>query len=277
MIAIRPLTVHDLPLGLRLCRQAGWNQTVADWRRFLDLEPDGCFVAEWDGTPVGTTAAFVFGPVAWIAAVLVAQEYRSRGLGRALMNHALAYAEKRGARSIRLDATPLGQPLYASLGFVEQYRLARYAGTLGAASAAPEVEAALPRDWERLTALDAEVTGTDRSRLLPRLFAEAPGEVRLVRKDGEVRGFRCARHGAHALQLGPCIAAPDAGASLCSDAFHRHAGTQVYLDVPRDHAAAGLALAHGLVVQRELVRMCRGEPCVERRDWLWASSGPEKG
>jgi hypothetical protein len=55
MIRLRPLTAADLPLGLRLCGAAGWNQTEADWRRFLDLQPDGCFVAELDGTAVGTT------------------------------------------------------------------------------------------------------------------------------------------------------------------------------------------------------------------------------
>ena len=49
MIRIRTMTVRDIPLGLRLARQAGWNQTEADWRRFLDLEPEGCFVGELDG------------------------------------------------------------------------------------------------------------------------------------------------------------------------------------------------------------------------------------
>ena len=52
MIRVRPLAAADLPLGLRLSQAAGWNQTEADWRRFLDLQPDGCFVAELDGTPV---------------------------------------------------------------------------------------------------------------------------------------------------------------------------------------------------------------------------------
>jgi hypothetical protein len=58
VIRIRPMTVLDLPLGLRLSRQAGWNQTGANWRHLLDLQPDGCFLAEWDGTPVATTTTF---------------------------------------------------------------------------------------------------------------------------------------------------------------------------------------------------------------------------
>src|SRR5437870_5411367 len=133
MFHIRPMTVADLPVGMRLKQQAGWNQTEADWRRFLALEPDGCFVAERDGAPVGTTTTCTFGPVAWIAMVLVDPAVRGQGIGKALMRHALAYLDRCGVRSIRLDATPMGQPLYEQLGFQVEYPLARYEGMLPAA------------------------------------------------------------------------------------------------------------------------------------------------
>jgi len=31
--------------------------------------------------------------------------------------------------TIRLDATPLGRPVYAKLGFVDEYEVTRYGGT----------------------------------------------------------------------------------------------------------------------------------------------------
>ena len=79
MIRIRQMTAADLGLGMRLKSQAGWNQTEADWRRFLEMQPDGCFVAEFDGVSVGTAVGCVFGSVAWIAMVLVDAEFRGRG------------------------------------------------------------------------------------------------------------------------------------------------------------------------------------------------------
>src|SRR6516162_8696055 len=100
------MTGADVPLGLRLKQQAGWNQTEADWRRFLDLWPAGCFVAELDGAAAGTAAAFVFGPVAWVAMVLVEQSLRGRGVGGALMRHALDFLDRQSVRTVRLDATP---------------------------------------------------------------------------------------------------------------------------------------------------------------------------
>ncbi|HWE37692.1 MAG TPA: GNAT family N-acetyltransferase, partial [Isosphaeraceae bacterium] len=129
VLRIRPMTAADLPLGLRLSRAAGWNQTPADWSRLLDLGPTGCFVAERAGTAVGTTTTCVFGPIAWVAMVLVDQDARGRGIGTALVAHAIDSLEGLRVRSIRLDATPLGEPLYRRLGFVAEYPLARFQGT----------------------------------------------------------------------------------------------------------------------------------------------------
>src|SRR5258705_12655293 len=114
------MTVADIPVGMRLKDQAGWNQLEADWRRLLDLQPDGCFVAELGGSPVGTVTTCRFGPVAWIAMMLVDVRFRRCGIGRALMSHALEDLDAHGVCTVRLDATPLGRPLYETLGFVAE-------------------------------------------------------------------------------------------------------------------------------------------------------------
>src|SRR5262245_45326262 len=157
------MTAADVPLGMRLKQQAGWNQTEADWRRFLDLEPDGCFVAELDGAAVGTTTTCTFGPVAWVAMVLVDTAVRGRGVGTALMRHALAYLDGRGVRTVRLDATPLGQPIYEKLGFAPQFQLARYEGVLPPSDVQKDLLKATPartEDFEELLRYDQNVTST---------------------------------------------------------------------------------------------------------------------
>ena len=67
MITIRAFTCDDLDFGMKLKAQAGWNQTVADWRRFLAIDPEGAFLAECHGGPVGTVFCCRFGSVAWVA------------------------------------------------------------------------------------------------------------------------------------------------------------------------------------------------------------------
>ena len=93
----RQMTVADLGLGMRLKSQAGWNQMEADWRRFLEMQPDACFVAEFDGVSLGTAVGCMFGSVAWIAMVLVDASSRGRGIGTALMQHALAFVDRTAA------------------------------------------------------------------------------------------------------------------------------------------------------------------------------------
>ncbi len=184
MIAIRIMTLADLELGLRLRQQAGWNQAPADWARFLRLQPDGCFVAERDGMACATVTTCVFGRIGWVGMMLVDSSQRRQGIGRALMNHAIAFLESKAVRTIRLDATPLGEPLYRSLGFVEQFSVGRFAGTPAPGEPVAGIEHGQREHWESACRLDQAVTETERRRLLLALFQERPGVVRVVLRGG---------------------------------------------------------------------------------------------
>src|SRR5262249_12013349 len=192
-----------------------------------------------------------FGPVAWVAMVLVDAERRKQGIGTALMEHTLAYLEGRGVRSVRLDATPLGRPIYEKLGFVTEYKLIRFAGLLPGLGC-PLAEPTLPDDVPGLLALDRRVTSTDRHKVLEKLFAEEPEAVRVARgANGSIRGFLVARPGARARQIGPCIG--DRGAAICLlfDAMERYGRQTVFLDVPLPNRPAVdfAERALGLIVQ----------------------------
>lgn len=282
MLRIRPMTEEDLPLGMRLKSQAGWNQTAEDWQRFLAMQPVGCLVAELDGVAVGTAVVTGFEKVAWVSMVLVEQSVRGRGIGKALMNRAIELAAESGYTTIRLDATPLGQPLYESLGFVPQYELTRYAGMASATSAASislAVRIAGPTDFAEILAIDYSATSTRRDKFLLRLFAEQPDAVRVAEVNGQIAGYLTTRLGSDAIQLGPCIAeSAKAGKALLSDALMRYAGNRIYWDLPSSHSeATSLAHSAGLTPQRQLTRMCRGENVNDDVAKLWASSGPELG
>lgn len=118
----------DLPLCRHLVQEAGWNQIDADWFRAMELDAEGCFVAEVDDVAVATTTGCCFGETGWIAMVLVDQKSRGQGIAEKLVSHTIRYLEGRGVQTVRLDATALGQGLYRKLGFEEEYALTRYAG-----------------------------------------------------------------------------------------------------------------------------------------------------
>jgi GNAT superfamily N-acetyltransferase len=280
MISVRSMTTADIPLGLKLARQAGWNQIETDWRRFLTMQPDGCFVGELDGTAVASTAAFIFGPVAWIAMVLVDIDSRRKGVATILLKHALDFLDGKGVKTVRLDATAAGQPVYEKLGFVPEYPLARYMGTVGPLPrpSALMLPPTIGRQLNAVAAFDYGMTATPREKMLARLFEEAPDLTRVLYREGRVEGYVTGRRGANATLIGPCIATAYAGPILLGDAFGRCAGQPVFIDVPRDNAPAiEIVEKSGLTVQRHFTRMCRGERIQDHMAAIWASSGPEKG
>jgi GNAT superfamily N-acetyltransferase len=287
------MTAADVPLGLRLARQAGWNQIEPDWRRFLAMQPDGCFVGELDGAAVATTAAFIFGPVAWIAMVLVDVESRRKGVATTLLKHAINFLDEQGVKTIRLDATAAGQPVYEKLGFAPEYPLTRYTGTIPVCSDAvrrffqcPDGHTtnrragtlALPSPIAQIVAFDHRMTGTSREKMLARLFEESPEITRVLCRNGQLEGYITGRRGANATLIGPCIATAHTGPVLLRRALGCCAGQPVFIDIPRDNAPAiEIAEKSGLSVQRHFTRMCRGERIKDHVEAIWASSGPEKG
>jgi len=168
MTEIRQMTEPDLPLGLMLRRQAGWNQIESDWRRFLAMQPQGCFVAEMNGSPVGTTTTCTFGPVAWIAMVLVERNARRKGVATAMLAHALHFLDEQRVRTVRLDATAAGQPVYERSGFVPEYALTRHEGVTRRMDTALPVIGATADLLADLVAFDGRMTGADREKMLGR-------------------------------------------------------------------------------------------------------------
>jgi GNAT superfamily N-acetyltransferase len=82
-------------------------------------EADGLqgWVIVREGLAVTGAWTLVEGTDCGIYTVGTALAWRRRGLARALMQHVLGDAYRRGARTATLQSTPMGEPLYTSLGF----------------------------------------------------------------------------------------------------------------------------------------------------------------
>jgi len=272
------MTVDDLRLGLRLSRQAGWNQTMADWQRFFNMGHEGCFVAEFGGHLAGTTMTFISDKVAWIAMVLVEKNARGKGIGTALLKHALEYLDVCKIRTVRLDATQLGRPIYERLGFVLEYELVRFEGIAPPGRAVTTVKNATPEILNDVIEFDKRMTGENRAKMIKALFEEFPENTSVLMHGDKLEGFVTMRSGNNAVQIGPCTATLNAGPDLLSYALHKFAGKAVYIDIPTDNTnSVKIAESSGLKIQRRFVRMHRGERIKDNIEAIWASSGPEKG
>jgi len=70
-----------------------------------------------DGLAVAGAWSLIEDTDCGIYAVATVPEWRRRGVARALMQGVLGDAYRRGARTATLQSTPMGVPLYTSMGF----------------------------------------------------------------------------------------------------------------------------------------------------------------
>ena len=264
-VAFRLLGNDDIPFGMKLKRFAGWNQLPEDWERFLELEPDGCFAAvlrNGEDTPVGTATTTAYGQrFGWVGMVLVLPEYRRKGIGTALLEHAVEYLEHTGVGCVRLDATPLDKKLYDTMGFHDEYSLERVQGT-GQALPFEGVELMQPGELPEVAAFDAPLFGAGREKMIELLYRASPA-LCFLRRDREhrVAGYLMARSGENAFQIGPWMAssAEDADALLRAG-LSALDGQPIFLDVSLgQNDSTQIVSRYGFKTQREFIRMYRGQ------------------
>jgi GNAT superfamily N-acetyltransferase len=276
-VNLGPLLPQDLDAALDLSTTEGWNQTAADWRRLLALEPEGCFAARAGGRLAGTVTTTTYGrALAWIGMMIVHPDSRRQGVGVALMRAALDHLRERGVACVKLDATPAGRPLYEALGFAADAELERWHGLArGVAGTASEPRASI----DVISGIDGREFGAQRTRVIESLVAEGVAEPLVVSsRDGA--GFALARPGRLATYIGPLIAtSAEIALGLLDRMLARLAGREVCLDLHRGGRLTPDALAQrGLALRRGLLRMRYGAPdAAGTGRSLCASAGPEFG
>lgn len=255
---IRLLLPADLEGAYSLSSIAGWNQRLDDWRMLLALAPDGSFAAVIDDRIAGTAIGIDYGGFGWIAMMLVDPAFRGQGLGRRLLDAALSALPS--DRPIRLDATPMGRPLYREHGFEDETTLTRHVADrldrVGGNGAGRSTAADMPAIVEH----DVLVFGGDRSAVLAWAFDRAPQYARVVRDGAGRPAHYCfGRPGRLFDQVGPVVAEHEADArALVGAALAESAGKALVMDVYDSRQTFGVWLREcGFRGERPLFRMRR--------------------
>jgi GNAT superfamily N-acetyltransferase len=281
-LKLRLLTRVDLAFANSIRALAGWNQTTADWERFLAAEPDGCFLAEGDGVPAGTATTIVYGPtLAWIGMVLVHPDHRRRGIGRALLERCIEHLRGRDVRCIKLDATPAGKQVYDGLGFKDEWTLTRWEHTAVRGPNPQSISGMREcREFEAVDQIDTAAFGVSRRRMLEPLMKQSRCALICETEAGKVAGYGLLRDGSAALYLGPVVATSgDVGLRVVNALLARGDGRKIYWDIPDQNATAvRLAGETGFTPQRTLTRMYVGENSAPGNPLQqFAIAGPEVG
>ncbi|OGF49246.1 MAG: hypothetical protein A2231_06290 [Candidatus Firestonebacteria bacterium RIFOXYA2_FULL_40_8] len=279
-IIIKTITERDIPFCMELKNAAGWNQLEQDWKRLIELSPLGCFTAQLhDGTIVGTATTVSFeDKFGWIGMVLVDPNQRKMGIGTALMNACIEYLKPR-VKVIRLDATPMGKPVYERLGFKDEYILARYKGT-GSSFPATTVKKISSKELPNILAFDKPIFGADRSNWLSRVFQESPDNCFFIEESGKIQGFIMSHPGTKAWYAGPLTANDLTSAEkLLKAVLSSLPGKEIFIDpLTNNKTFTGLLQNVGFTEERILTRMFLGENLYPGTpEKVFCIAGPEAG
>ncbi len=281
-LRVRALTRDDVAWAVALTDTEGWGYTPQDFERLWSLEPGGVLLAESGKERVGITATVTYGPVAYIGAVIVDPAWRGKGVGEALLKASLAFCERRGVETARLNAYLHVVPFYERLGFRGEYETVRYHGKAAAAGTAAGVRPATAGDLPAITHFDSFYFGARRQALLARLFQEFPDHFLVARDEGGVRGYIVANADGGSAEVGPWVVNP-VTAEVAGDLLHgllaRLGPTRIALTAPtpNEHAAR-MAGELRLEPAFRTLRMVRGKDAYHGLpQGVFALAGLEKG
>lgn len=252
--------IEDITKCMLLSDAEQWNQTEKDWQRLINGPKNHCMVAELDHRIIGTVTAMNYSnEIAWIGMMLVDTDFRGRGISRMLLGDLLN--QLRICISVKLDATPAGQPVYEKFGFKPEYIINRMTSSsllnLQVSESESTPEQMQKTDINEVLQLDQHVFGAYRSYLLNSIIRDNPGKVSIIKRDGYITAFSLVRKGKRYLHIGPVISTNlrDAKDLILGILLKVHK-EPVVVDVLADKQDLILWLnTSGLTKQRHFVRM----------------------
>lgn len=264
--------LHALSISVR------WPHRPKDWE-LLRRVGRGIVAVDGIGRVFGSAMWFPQGDdFATIGLVITTPRAQAQGGGRWLMDQVL---EQCGAHNLALNATHAAYPLYVSLGFTSEaivnMRQEVAPQTLPPLPPLDGELSELPRDrLSGISALDARAFGSDRSRVLALLSANA--SVSVLSRGGEVVGYSMRREFGRGFVIGPVVARNDQDAvHLTAIHLKRLAGQFVRVDTrERDGLFAEFLQQSGLGIAETVTTMSKGRRFLNREDngpWVYGLAG----
>lgn len=155
-----PFTAEDLP-HLQALQPPDWSDITPHYEYYLN-SPQCSPIKIMEGdTIVGVGAAIRHKDTAWLAHIVTHPEHRKKGVGAFITQSLVAILSD--FETICLVATPLGQPVYRKLGFVEEMNYVWLAGEpLDIEYDATYIRPLEEKDKAAVHAFDIDTFGEDR-------------------------------------------------------------------------------------------------------------------
>lgn len=257
---IRPLARPEIELLLSWAAAEGWNPGRDDIAPFQVADPGGYFGCFIDNRMAAGISAISYDDhFGFIGLYICHPDFRGKGLGRAVWDHAMKYL---GTRSIGLDGVEAQQDNYARMGFAPAYRTWRWRGRFPALpSHTPDVVTLSGEHMEAVARFDQRCFPAPRRAFLD-IWCQAPHIALGILRNGSIEGYGVIRQGLDGFKIGPLFAETPADAEVLFSALASKAGDgPITIDAPEGQDVFSAHLA-GLGFAKTMVtaRMYKGAP-----------------
>ena len=250
---VRRMTEADLALALEWAASEAWNPGLHDAHCFYTADPQGFFVGELDGAPIGCVSAVRYGlSFGFLGLYIVKAEHRGRGFGLELWRAALDHL---GGRVIGLDGVLAQQENYRKSGFSLRSAISVRGAGAEARRLRPDRSWAVP--IAEILRYDETAFPGPRANFLKSWIGQQQA-VALGAVDGErLTSYGVLRACREGFKIGPLFADDEETADrLFAGLMARAPGAPVFLDTPEANpAAVALAARYAMTPTFETARM----------------------
>lgn len=261
-LTIRKMSEEEIKIAVDWAAEEGWNPGLNDAACFYRTDPDGFYLGEIDGKPVGCISVVSYlGVFGFLGFYIVHPDYRARGYGIQIWNEAIKYLRN---HNIGLDGVVTQQDNYKKSGFKLAYRNIRYEGS--SVDSVKDSESIISADkiaFDKLLKYDSNFFPVQREKFL-KCWVNMPDSYSFVFNDNGIKGMGTIRKCRRGWKIGPLFSDNAEIAellfnSLCSKIENNSA---VFLDVPEVNPdAVALAEKYKMIKVFETARMyTKAEP-----------------
>ncbi|TFG30336.1 GNAT family N-acetyltransferase [Candidatus Thorarchaeota archaeon] len=198
------MSVSDLDFALNLTTLEGWTSTMHDFEELLHFNPEGSFIGEVGGEPIGMVCTVNYGEFGFIGNLIVRGMYRGQNFGKTLMEEAMKHLLDSGTKSLLLDGVPEAVSLYEQLGFGRIAKSLRMESII-AGQSSEFVRQMVQEDIDKISVIDTGCFGGHREKFLQMRFLSFPEYCKILEIDEEIQGFIMGSRGTSSTRIGPWV------------------------------------------------------------------------
>jgi GNAT superfamily N-acetyltransferase len=264
MFQIKRLAQKDYEFAVDLANTMDWNMATEDFEFMASLEPEGCFVLVEGSKRLGIATCISYGKVGWFGNLIIKPEYRNRGGGSALVNHALAYLNGKGVETVGLYAYSNLVDFYESLGFNQDEDFSVLHSERVISVSANVLPMMQKRQFPAINKLDSQCFGGDRKRLLESIILDEGNVSYCISEGRKTVGYVAATVYDKMAWIGPLVCQDqrqDDALLLVRAVLAKLDGKSVYTVVSKkDTLLIDAFTFFGLTEEFSVSRMFHGKP-----------------